>query len=145
MIVTGHVDKFVRLWDVRSGECIPLGDFHTGQVTSVVYSPDNRTILSSARDNTLKLIDTRMHQVLQTFTHEDYCSGANWNSATFSPGAEFVASGSVDGRVFVWNSLNSKIESVLKSRDSVVFASAWCPSGELLASADKTGIITLWV
>lgn len=40
--------------------------------------------------------------------------GLNWSRSTVSPDGAFVASGSQDGNVFIWNSQNGVLEKMLK-------------------------------
>ncbi|RUP51745.1 WD40-repeat-containing domain protein [Jimgerdemannia flammicorona] len=83
-IASGHLDNNLRLWDVRTGNAIKeLTGIHLGQITSLSVSPvhsyatylstfwlpitDGSKILTNSRDNTLKLIDLRMYEVVSTF------------------------------------------------------------------------------
>ena len=66
-IVSGHVDNHIRFWDSRTADCTnEITGVHTGQITSLAVSTDGRVVLSNSRDNTLKLIDVRMLQVVNT-------------------------------------------------------------------------------
>ncbi|CAH0559289.1 unnamed protein product [Brassicogethes aeneus] len=40
--------------------------------------------------------------------------GCDWSRATFSPDGQYVAVGSVDGSVYIWNVVSSKNETILK-------------------------------
>src|SRR5882724_186685 len=42
LLLTGGVDRVVQLWDVRSGRVIRSFVGHSGSVTSVAVSPDDR-------------------------------------------------------------------------------------------------------
>ncbi|KAG2354776.1 WD40-repeat-containing domain protein, partial [Suillus spraguei] len=55
-IVTGSLDKTVRLWDAATGE--PVGEplqGHTAWVSSVSFSPDGTRIVSGSYDSTVRL------------------------------------------------------------------------------------------
>ena len=66
-IISGHVDKKIRFWDVRSDPTqseIVL----QGKITSLDVSSNRNYLLASIRDvNALKMIDIRMNQVVETF------------------------------------------------------------------------------
>lgn len=65
-IISGHFDKRIRFWDTRadsSANEIVLA----GQITSLDLSADRCQLLCCVRDDTVKLLDVRMNQVLSTF------------------------------------------------------------------------------
>jgi WD40 repeat protein len=88
-IASGHLDGKLRLWDVRTGHSTHIYD--TIQITCVTVSPgksadilkhksrfhnlirwihqlDYSHILTTSRDNTLKMIDIRMSKVIAVFS-----------------------------------------------------------------------------
>jgi autophagy-related protein 16 len=146
VIVSGHLDSNLRFWDVKTGECIrALESLHSQQITSVVLSPDGHSVLTNARDNCLKLVDIRNYAEIQSFKHETYRTGVNWAKACFSPDGRYIASGSADGYVFIWEVASGKIDSILKKgHKTTVIAVAWHPSGHQIASCDRNGQIVFW-
>jgi len=146
MIISGHFDHRLRIWDIKNGDCIEeLTNLHSGQITSVTLSPDGRSILTNSRDNTLKLVDLITYKIVQTYKHDLYKSGVNWNSACFSPDGQFVASGSMDGSIQIWNTQTAKYCCSLSSnKKDMVTGCSWHPIGSQLVSTDKAGIITIW-
>ncbi|KNC74147.1 hypothetical protein SARC_13297, partial [Sphaeroforma arctica JP610] len=80
-VISGHVDKHIRFWDTRSGECTnELSGVHTGQITSLDMAEDRNTLLTQSRDNTLKLIDLRMSQVVATMWYVERWSYDLWTN-----------------------------------------------------------------
>ncbi|CAN0297491.1 unnamed protein product, partial [Ectocarpus fasciculatus] len=43
-VVTGSMDKTVRVWDVQTGDCVRLLAGHSGSVTCVAVSPSGRLV-----------------------------------------------------------------------------------------------------
>jgi autophagy-related protein 16 len=70
VIVSGHLDSQLRFWDVKTGDSIKtLETLHTQQITHVALSPDGHSILTTSRDNCLKLVDSRTYTEIQTFKY----------------------------------------------------------------------------
>lgn len=59
-------------------------------------------VLSCGKDHTLKLVDMRSFQIKHTMRANGFSVGNTWCSATISADERHVASGSVDGQVFIW-------------------------------------------
>src|SRR5260221_548835 len=58
-IMSGSLDKTVRIWDVRTGEeVMKSSKEHPAAVTSAAFSPDGTHIVSGSRDNTIRKPDT---------------------------------------------------------------------------------------
>ncbi|EGG15547.1 autophagy protein 16 [Cavenderia fasciculata] len=147
-IVSGHVDHSIRFWDSNTGEPIHvLTGVHEGQVTSISQSLDPFTILTNSRDHTLKLIDVRTYETIRTFKDQDYRNGLNWTRAAWSPDSAYIASGSIDGSVCVWNAHTGKTEKIITkihNTGSSVCSVVWSPLGNSFLSGDKDKNIVLW-
>jgi len=74
----------------------------------------NMELLTNSRDNTIKLVDLRMFEVLRTYSADSYRTGMNWSKSGFSNDGAYVVAGSQDGSVLVWNAHSSKLETTLR-------------------------------
>ncbi|ESO92893.1 hypothetical protein LOTGIDRAFT_120226, partial [Lottia gigantea] len=142
-IISGHFDKRLRFWDVRS-DSTSHEVLLQGRITSLDLSPDRMNLLCSTRDDSMKILDLRMNQVSSTFYADGYKASCDWGRAVFSPDGNFVASGSHDGGVYVWNITTKKIEKVLKEHNHAVIAVTWNPCGASIVSCEKSRKIILW-
>ncbi|TPX56786.1 hypothetical protein PhCBS80983_g04292 [Powellomyces hirtus] len=69
IIASGHLDNNVRIWDTRSKQLIKeISGIHHGQITGVTMHPTQNAILTTSRDNTLKLIDLHSYQTIKTYS-----------------------------------------------------------------------------
>src|SRR3990172_1835082 len=57
ILVSGSVDKTIKLWDPATGHELRALKGHTGTVNAVAFSPDEKLLASASADNTIKLWD----------------------------------------------------------------------------------------
>jgi WD40 repeat protein/serine/threonine protein kinase len=65
--LSGSWDKTLKLWAVKTGQCLQTFTGHTGWVESVCLSVDGQFAFSGSSDKTLKLWDVKTGQCLRTF------------------------------------------------------------------------------
>ncbi|XP_030633811.1 ATG16 autophagy related 16-like 2 [Chanos chanos] len=143
-IISGHYDRKIRFWDSRAASCtqeVPL----QGRVTSLDICPDHRQLLSCSRDESLQLVDLRMNNSRVTFRAEGFKCGCDSTKAIFSPDGSYLAAGSADGAVYIWNINTGNLETRLPDMHrSCINAVAWSVSGEYVVSVDKSRRAVLW-
>eukprot|EP00731_Ephydatia_muelleri_P035576 Em0137g8a len=142
-IISGHLDKRIRFWDARTNAAaseIAL----PGKVTSLDHNPDRQLLLCCSRDDTLRLIDLRQNSIMSTFSTSGFKVGEDWSRACFSPDGQYVAAGSADGSVFVWEVASGRMKSKKEHMVSSVVVCGWHPSGQLFASGDRSKKVILW-
>ncbi|XP_072318164.1 autophagy-related protein 16-1 isoform X2 [Eucyclogobius newberryi] len=143
-VMSGHFDKRVRFWDIRSESIVQELEL-MGRVTSLDLNHDRTELLTCSRDDLLKIIDLRTAAVRQTFSAQGFKCGADWTRVTFSPDGSYVAAGSADGALYVWNVLTGKVDRTLdRNHNSAINAVSWSPSGVYVASVEKGSRAILW-
>ncbi|XP_028857351.1 ATG16 autophagy related 16-like 2 isoform X2 [Denticeps clupeoides] len=145
VIVSGHYDHKIRFWDSRLARCT-RETLAQGRVTSLDICPDHRQLLSCSRDDSLQVVDLRMvHTPIFVFSAEGFKCGSDSTKAIFSPDGSYVAAGSADWAVYVWNVGGGHLEARLPEvHSSTVSAVAWSSSGEYVVSVDKSRCAVLW-
>ncbi len=132
----GARNGIVDIWDMDSGQKIRT--FRVSNLSSVVFSPDGRSVLSGSRDGTIKLCDVVTGQELRTFSgHSNIVL-----YMMFSPDGHRILSGSTDKTTKLWDSDSGhEIRTFpgLASMYSVAFSS----DGRVLAESID-GTIKLW-
>ncbi|KAJ8368714.1 hypothetical protein SKAU_G00087420 [Synaphobranchus kaupii] len=143
-IISGHYDRKIRFWDSRAASCtqeVPL----QGKVTSLDICPDHRQLLSCSRDESLQVVDLRMSNSRRTFRADGFKCGCDSTKAIFSPDGNYLAAGSADGAVYIWNVNSGNLETCLPGmHSSSVNALSWSISGEYVVSVDKSRRAVLW-
>lgn len=144
-VITGHFDAKIRCWDLKR----PEDNESTGQIvlqskiTSMDVSRDGTKLLCSLRDNTIKCLDFRRMEVVQTYSDERFKIGADFCRAKFSVDGQFITCGSHDGSLYIWNTDTAKVEAILVGHNASLLASCWSPDGKRMASIGKK--VSIWI
>lgn len=144
-VISGHYDSKIRVWDTRTVSCVQELPAQ-GKVTSLDISSDHRQLLSCCRDNCLQLVDLRRWSNDRVcFRAEGFKCGSDSTKAVISPDGCFLAAGSADGAVYIWNVSTGDLETRLPDKhSSSISAVSWSLSGEYFVSVDKSRMAVLW-
>ncbi|XP_025009303.1 autophagy-related protein 16-1 isoform X12 [Gallus gallus] len=143
-VMSGHFDKKIRFWDIRTESIVKELEL-LGRITALDLNSERTELLTCSRDDLLKIIDLRVGAVKQTFSAQGFKCGSDWTRVVFSPDGNYVAAGSADGALYVWNVLTGKLERTLaKHHSSPINAVAWSPAGAHVVSVDKGNKAVLW-
>lgn len=146
-VISGHFDSKIRCWDLLKPDNNESsgGIILQAKITSLDISRDGTKLLCSLRDNTIKCIDLRKMEVVQTYSDEKFKIGAELVRAKFSVDGQLVSCGSSDGSLYIWDSNTAKVEKILTNHSTTLIASCWSPDGKRIATIDKGKKVTIWL
>uniref|UniRef100_A0A0N4ZP08 WD_REPEATS_REGION domain-containing protein n=1 Tax=Parastrongyloides trichosuri TaxID=131310 RepID=A0A0N4ZP08_PARTI len=146
--LSGHVRKELHLWDDRSSTSDSQSHIvFEDKITSLHEVPGTMQVLCSIADETLSLIDIRNMMELHSYSAEQFHISSEHSKCTVSPNGQYIATGSSNGLVFIWNVQSTKLEKILPTKEAhegPVVSIAWHPFGNYLATGDKKQTICIW-
>jgi WD40 repeat protein len=139
-LASGSDDHTVRIWDIKSEQCLEILREHTSRVWSVAFSTDGQMLASGSDDQTVRLWDTTTKQYSQTLRgySTQICS------VGFDPTGNRLVSGGDDRMVRLWDVETGQWLRDLPGHTSRVWSVTFSPDGRMLASSSDDQTIMLW-
>lgn len=162
LLVSASGDATLRIWDTATGYCVRTLKGHDGWVRDVFPAVDGRFLLSTGNDRTIRLWDISSATPENTLTlagHDNvvkccalappasYQHLAAWAGLKTPPPAsstaEFLASGSRDNTIKLWDARGTCIGTLI-GHDSWVSAMVFHPGGKYLLSVADDKTLRCW-
>ncbi|QFS42668.1 caspase family protein [Nostoc sphaeroides] len=143
-LIASAADQGIEIWN-KDGTLITnlKGQGHTAAVRYVTFGRDNKTIISTSEDRTIRIwkwqTDTKKIQT-KFFTDK----GDKSFIVKYSPNYKLIATANPDGTINIWQADNGNKIATLKRHQGEVFDLSFSHNGKEIAtvSADKT--IKIW-
>lgn len=151
-LATGSLDKTICIWDVKTGWLLYRLEGHTNAIEALSWHPSGTYIASLSYDNTLQFWDVktglsikqkyqekvkRPNSKIETFV--------NWSSVTFSPQGNYLAVGTSQGELVIFNENVEMIFYCNRLYKSSIHSIAWSPNEQYIAlSAEEDPIIWIY-
>jgi WD40 repeat protein/ABC-type dipeptide/oligopeptide/nickel transport system ATPase subunit len=149
VLATGHSDGRMRLWDILTGTLTCTLAAHHRHIASLRFSHDGRVIVTGGDDTTAKIWaypdstngnGDRLPSLQQTLTTH---TKRVW-SVRFSPDDRFLATGSGDGTVQLWETNTWTVVDRFPVYPNWMFSMDISPDGRLLATGNIQKEIKIW-
>ena len=98
-VVSGSVDKTLKVWDLNTGQCRATLKGSTGEVRCVATTQNGRTVVSGSVDNTLRVWTLKTGQCRATHTWHN----ESVNAVAITSDGKTAVSLSFDGSIKVWD------------------------------------------
>ncbi|HZU34461.1 MAG TPA: PQQ-binding-like beta-propeller repeat protein [Gemmataceae bacterium] len=150
----------IRLWDIAAERVRHVLSGHAGGATAVAFSPDGRQLVSASHDSTLRFWDPATGALVRKVTVTDGCRRSGTGglaglerpgvdhggilAVAYAPRGRWLASGSADGTVRLWDPGTGKLLRVLGHHGREVTSVRFSPDGKVLASGGFDQTIRLW-
>jgi WD40 repeat protein len=115
---------------------------HTDVVTSAVFSPDGKRIVTTSQDHTARVWDAVSGTPLAQLPHE----GPVWY-ASFSPDSNQIITSSASNRARIWDVTSGKLIKDLTHGDKVtsnVLSASYSPDGSHIVTVSSDGTAWIW-
>ncbi|WP_433073524.1 hypothetical protein ACQP1P_25740 [Dactylosporangium sp. CA-052675] len=131
----------VYRWDVRAGRELPAHRY-SWPLNAAAVAPDGRWIAAAYRDNGLRveLRDTGSGATRALLRGPE----ATVSRIAVAPGGGWLAAGTSEGTVVMWNAGGAEPRAVLRGHTGAVSDVAVAPDGGWLASTSHDGTLRLW-
>ncbi len=139
IIVSGSLDRTLKIWNAATGAELRSLVGHQGQVLAVAISPNGRQLASGSRDNTIKLWDLYIPTPLQQLAgHTGQVQAVLVNSEP-----AWSATAGADKLIKLWDA-EGKVVRDLKGHDEAILRLAATKDGSQIASGDAKGFVRIW-
>ena len=139
-LVSGSIDRTIKIWDLATGTLIRTLDKHTGEVASVAVSPDGEYLAIGSHVHPQSNVKV-WHLATGKLIHTLLGHHKPVNCVTISPDGHLLASGS--NKIKIWHLQKGDRICTLWHSDSVNSA-AINPDSTILASGGSDSKIRLW-
>jgi len=144
-LVSGGVDRLVRIWDIETGRLLRSLRGHTHDIRTAAFTPDGQILATGSEDRTIRLWNPKTGEPTKLlFTRYDH----NVASISMSPDGLMLARGGHNKDIKIWEVTTGTELMTLLGKDPYDHhwspCVAFSPDGIHLASGSDIGKVKLW-
>lgn len=147
IIISGSEDNTIKVWELKTGDCLATLVGHEAGVKAVAISPDGQLLVSGSADNTIKLWQ------LPSVENEPICPDPIYTLTghsddvkclAISHDGQILASGSMDKTIKLWNLETGELKTTLIEHWREVNHLVISPDGRNVISCSGDETIQVW-
>ncbi|KAL5526138.1 hypothetical protein ACEPAG_7476 [Sanghuangporus baumii] len=142
--IVSSFGKWISILDVDSGRWI-WGPFreYTWDLTSVIFTPDGKRVISGSADNTIRIWDVGGSTKVASGGLEAHTFWVR--SVAYSPDGRHIVSGSDDNTIRIWDADSGKhLVGPFKGHTDIVESVTFSPDGKRVLSGSRDRTIRIW-
>jgi len=140
ILASGSVERVVKLWDIRTGDCLAVLEGHEYPILALAFSPDGNELVSGSGDTSLMTWDIENHSRIHHMKgHGFYVVTCDWD-----PQDNRIVSGSVDANICEWDPNTGEMIHRHSEHRAAVHQVRFTPDGLRLASGSSDLHMILW-
>ncbi|MBO0789352.1 MAG: WD40 repeat domain-containing protein [Ktedonobacteraceae bacterium] len=161
-IVSSSEDKTIRIWDATTGHCMHIVEFPNGSfnwVSAVRLSRDGRWIISGHHDGDVALWETVTGRCICSFDGDAETQSADLDndiirtytghtgeitSLSISDDGHWIASGSQDGTVKLWDTLAECHQRTFEGHTGNITSVSISGDGRWIVSGSQDHTVRIW-
>lgn len=148
-VISGSADGTARVWEVTTGREVARMT-EAGYVQAVAFSPNGPWVVSgssgynSPTEPTIHVWEAVDWHEVSRIQHDGVAGVTDNILVAFNANNQWVASGSMDGIVRIWEAATGHEIVRMPSVEGFVTAIVFSPDGQWVASGDTDGIVHVW-
>jgi len=148
-IISGSIDKTIKIWDLSTFELVASLEGHTSGVNSLVVS--DKYIISGSYDRTIKIWDLSTFKLVTTLEgHTDIITSLvvssveNTTDLSDNIGKQYIISGSYDKTIKIWDFSTFKLVETLEGHTNWINSVAVSKDNKYIISGSSDDTIKIW-
>jgi pre-mRNA-processing factor 19 len=141
-IVSGGVDKNIKIFDSDAKKVRGTGKGHNKKVTSIVWHPTQAVFFSGSDDKTVRAWSAEDNSYVEKARFSAHVDGVTGVAAHIT--GNFIASSSLDGTWKLHDCVSAQTITSANGSDKGISSLAFHPDGLLMATGGQQGAVAIW-